>query len=281
MLLVWPPDKFLPLHRTHYCCADFKWALPNYFSERFQQDYLLSHWCTVHNSCTGSLLVCGYVLLAMAHLSLSFTPLSSPSWAMSPAPLASGLLSGHPSFSPRPWDGKQIAACKFWLSNRVSYLGQGRHQTTAPGCSWSFPFPGPVQPQPSQWPHTATPPSSQGPATPTLSWVWRVTAQKWRHLEEECQVTALLPSPIGQDLPILGWVRDYPLHWLKTTSQPCRSASNTELTGPCLHTLSCAGGKRSSWKGQSLQHHRPSAKQKFWLCLTNFCNGVKMCSFIC
>lgn len=221
----------------------------------------------------------------MAHLSgLCPPPLSAP-----PAEPCLLLLWHQASCQAIPASHQDpgmvsTAACKFWVSNRVSYLGSvgTRQQLLAAAgappswalCSHShhgdltLALCHPHRVQQLQ-PHHGSCMSqlrSQG--------IWRKRA-KWQHF-------SLLPQDRPLSSLVLGWVRGYPLHWLTTTFQPCRSSSNTELSGPCLHTLSCGGGKRSSWKGQSLQHHRPSAEQKKILVVPNkFCNGVKMCSFIC
>lgn len=85
-------------------------------SETFQQGLLLlSHCCTISNSCTGSL-PCGYVLLSMARLPGYCCPLISAPLA-EPGPMASGLLSGCPSSTPRPQDGKRWAQLLAVLSN--------------------------------------------------------------------------------------------------------------------------------------------------------------------
>lgn len=199
------------------------------------------------------------------------------SWALSPAPLASGLLSCHP----RPRDGKH--SCFPILVQQQSCIwdsaGTKQQLLAAAGappsvCSHShhgdlaLPSCHPPRVQQLQ-PHHGSCVSqlrSQG--------IWRKSA-KWQHF-------SLLPQHRLFSPLVLGWVRGYPLHWMTSTSQPCRSYSNTKLSSPCLHALSHGGGKRWSWKGQSLQHHVLLLnKQKFWLCLTNFCNGVKICSFIC
>lgn len=165
------------------------------------------------------------------------------------------------------------AACRFWLSSRVSNLGQCRHQTTAPGHSWS---------SPSQ---ALCSHSHHGDLTLSPHHVHRVQQLQPCHGSCVSQVrsqgiwrkNAKLQHfyPLPQDRSfsslVLGWVRGYPLHWLATTSQPCRSFSNTELSSPCLHTLSSGGGKKSSWKGQSLQPYQPPAKKTKILVLPNKC----------
>lgn len=200
VFLVWPPDSF--------CLITVVLILNGHCQTISLKDFNRIICCLVAVECiihAQGVLFCGYVLLALVHLSGLRSPACSALPA-EPCPLFPWHQDSCQAI-PAPHQYPRMvstAACKFWLSNRVSYLGQCRQPTTAPSCSWSSPFPVPVQPQPPQWPHIATLPPSQGPVTATPSWPLHVTTQKSKHLEQECQVTALLPSPTGQALLIFG-----------------------------------------------------------------------------